>query len=71
MHQPRAPRPDHAHPRQPGPIAREAIREAQALLYGGKPGLQGDDALAERERLRLEDEDKANRQGQLPLRSDR
>jgi hypothetical protein len=65
-----APRPGSPHARQPGPAARSAILEAHALLYGGKPGLLGDDALAERERLRQESYAAARRQGLLPLRSD-
>ncbi|WP_268960858.1 hypothetical protein [Pseudoxanthomonas winnipegensis] len=39
------------------------------MLYGGKPGLLGDDALAERERVRQESDAALHRQGLLPLRS--
>lgn len=37
------------------------------LLYGNVPGLLGDEALAERERLRLEAEAENDRQGELHL----
>ncbi|MEN5208007.1 hypothetical protein ABE493_07775 [Stenotrophomonas terrae] len=47
--------------------ARRAIDEAMALLSGGETGLQGDDALAERERLRVEAEAARQRQGELTL----
>lgn len=41
---------------------------AFATLYSDAPGLVGDAALAERERLRMEDEAKASLQRALPLR---
>jgi len=47
--------------------ARAHIGEAMRLLYGDAPGLQGEEALAERERYRREDEARACAQGVLPL----
>lgn len=41
--------------------------EAMRLLYGNAPGLSGDEALAERERLRREDEARTDPQSALPL----
>lgn len=55
------------HRRVAGPLGLQAIAEAERLLSGDLPGLVGDDALAERERLRRQDEDGQNRQGRLPL----
>lgn len=64
----RAPRASHnRHRRVAGPVGRQAIEEAERLLSGDLPGLTGDDALAERERLRRQDEDGQSRQGRLPL----
>lgn len=48
-------------------VARGHIVEAMRLLYGDAPGLQGDEALAERERYRCEDEAREAAQGLLPL----
>lgn len=59
------------HPQRRTPITPSAVQamlKARAELYSDAPGLQGDDALAERERLRLEAEAKARRQGVLLLR---
>lgn len=48
----RAPRAPHPAGRKPiSPVARQHMDEAMRLLYGNAPGLVGDDALAERERL--------------------
>lgn len=64
----RAPRAPHdRHRRVVGPLGLQAIEEAERLLAGDVRGLVGDDALAERERLRRQDEDGRNRQGHLPL----
>jgi|GEM_PF-1873826 len=64
----RAPRAPRFHCRRAvGEVGRRAIAEAMQLLYGGVPGLQGDAALAERERLRLEAEAENDRQGELHL----
>lgn len=50
-----------------GVEGRLAVAEALALLSGSQAGLQGEDALAERERLRLEAERAKQRQGELEL----
>lgn len=47
--------------------ARAHIAEAMRLLYGNAPGLQGEEALAVRERYRCEDEARAAAQGVLAL----
>ncbi|ASK91852.1 hypothetical protein KWH04_09800 [Xanthomonas campestris pv. trichodesmae] len=52
----RAPRAPHPADRKPiSPVARQHMDEALRLLNGDTPGLTGEDALAERERLRRED----------------
>lgn len=50
-----------------GVEGRRAVAEALALLSGSQAGLQGEDALAERERLRIEAERAKQRQGELEL----
>lgn len=62
---PRAPHP--AGRRCISEAARQHIAEAMQLLYGDAPGLVGDDALAERERLRCAVATEARAQGVLPL----
>ena len=47
--------------------ARQSIAEAQRLLYGNAPGIVGDEALAERERLWAATEAASHSQGELPL----
>ncbi|HHZ56509.1 hypothetical protein [Xanthomonas vasicola] len=49
------------------PAAQQHVAEALRLLYSDAPGLAGDDALAERERLRHADTAGAHAQGVLPL----
>ncbi|MEB2187704.1 hypothetical protein VDS18_17685 [Xanthomonas campestris pv. campestris] len=49
------------------PAAQQHVAEALRLLYSDAPGLAGDDALAERERLRMQDEAHHNPQAALPL----
>lgn len=49
------------------PAAQRHVAEALHLLYSDAPGLAGDDALAERERLRAQDEGRSNPQATLPL----
>ncbi|OUL25867.1 hypothetical protein BV378_14115 [Nostoc sp. RF31YmG] len=66
FHAPRAPRT--AGHRAISAAARAYIDEATRLLYGNEPGLQGEEALAERERYRCEDEARASAQAELPLR---
>lgn len=46
------------------------MQMAALALTDAVPALIGDDALAERERLRLEDEGRRNMQGILPLLGD-
>ncbi len=53
------------------PASLQALLRAKAELYSDRPGLLGDDALAERERYRLEDEALRQRQGLLALRPPR
>lgn len=53
----------------PNDKARAGMLAAMAELYSDKPGLVGEAALGERERLRIEDEAKATGQGVLPLGS--
>lgn len=48
--------------------AREALQAALAALYSDEPGLTGDAALAERERLKVEAEAAQRKQGVLRLR---
>lgn len=43
------------------------MAEAMRVLYGDAPGLSGDEALAERERFRREDEARSDVQQLLPL----
>ena len=50
-----------------GVEGRRAVAEALALLSGSQVGLQGEDALAERERLRVDAEAAERRQGELAL----
>ena len=45
--------------------------EARRMLYSDEPGLEGDAALAERERYRREDDAKRLAQGVLPLGGER
>ncbi|MBB5860222.1 hypothetical protein [Xanthomonas arboricola] len=49
------------------PAAQQHVAEALRLLYSDAPGLAGDDALAERERLRCADAADVHAQGVLPL----
>lgn len=64
----RAPRAPHPAGRKPiSPVARQHMDEAMRLLYGNAPGLSGDEALAERERFRREDEARTDPQSALPL----
>ena len=49
------------------PAAQQHVAEALRLLYSDAPGLAGDDALAERERLRCADAADVRAQGVLPL----
>ncbi|MBV6857237.1 hypothetical protein KWH07_06210 [Xanthomonas campestris pv. zingibericola] len=51
------------------PAAQQHVAEALRLLYSDAPGLAGDDALAERERLRAQDEAHSNPQTSLLLES--
>ncbi|MBB4722716.1 hypothetical protein [Xanthomonas euvesicatoria] len=51
------------------PAAQQHVAEALRLLYSDAPGLAGDDALAERERLRAQDEARRNPQATLLLES--
>ncbi|WP_372165337.1 hypothetical protein [Xanthomonas euvesicatoria] len=51
------------------PVAQQHVAEALRLLYSDAPGLAGDDALAERERLRAQDEAHRNPQATLLLES--
>ncbi|MGV7193734.1 hypothetical protein [Xanthomonas axonopodis] len=52
----RAPRAPHPAGRKTiSPVVRQHMNEALRLLNGDTPGLTGEDALAERERLRRED----------------
>lgn len=62
---PRAPHP--AGRRTISPVARQHMDEAMRLLYDNAPGLSGDEALAERERFRREDEARTDPQVALPL----
>lgn len=51
----------------PTPAGMAAIREGLAALYGDGTAVAGDDALALREQLRVEDEARRRRQGELHL----
>lgn len=53
--------------RSPSPTALRHIAEAERVLYGNAPGLSGEDALAERERLRRLDVPAPAPQLALPL----
>jgi len=48
-------------------VARGHIAEAKRVLYDDAPGLHGDEALAQRERYRCEEEARSAGQGVLPL----
>lgn len=48
-------------------VARGHIAEAMRVLYGDAPGLHGDEALAQRERYRCEEEARSAGQGVLLL----
>lgn len=64
----RAPRAPHPAGRKTiSPVARQHMDEALRLLNGDTPGLTGEDALAERERLRREDAARDAVQSELPL----
>lgn len=52
----------------PNHKARAGMLAAMAELYSDKPGLSSEDALIERERIRVEDEAKRLGQGVLLLR---
>lgn len=52
-------------PAKPGSVA--AMLRARAELYGNSPGMSAEEAIAERERLRLADPAANDRQGQLQL----
>ncbi|HZF98817.1 MAG TPA: hypothetical protein VEY92_11375 [Pseudoxanthomonas sp.] len=54
---------------RPNPSARQALLRARAELYSDEPGYTTEQTLAERERLRLEDEAKRVRQQVLTLRA--
>jgi len=47
--------------------ARAHIAEAMRVLYADAPGLEGDEAIAERERYRCEEEARNSLQAVLPL----
>ncbi|EGD10523.1 hypothetical protein [Xanthomonas vesicatoria] len=47
--------------------AQRYVAEALQLLYGDAPGIAGDEALAQRERYRVQDEARENPQAALPL----
>lgn len=47
------------------------LLQAMQALYSDEPGLEGEAALAEKERLRVEDEAARHRQGVLLLRGAR
>lgn len=51
----------------PTPSGMAAMLAAQAELYGEGDPITGDDALALREQLRVEDEQRDRRQGELRL----
>lgn len=51
----------------PNAHARAGMMAAMAELYSDKPGLVGEDALAEKARYRIEDEAKKTGQGLLPF----
>lgn len=51
----------------PNAHARAGMLAAMAELYSDKPGLSSEDALVERERIRLEDEARQAGQGVLPF----
>ena len=53
---------------RPNSSARQALLRARAELYSDTPGYTTEQTLAERERLRLEDEARRACQGTLPLR---
>lgn len=63
-HPPRAPRSGY---RVISAAARQSIAEAARLLYDDVPGLVGDEALAERERMRLAAAEVQLTQPELPL----
>jgi hypothetical protein len=52
----------------PNAVAQRGMTMALAALYGSEPGPTGDDALAEREQRRREDEARRAGQGVLVLR---
>lgn len=49
------------------PTAQQCVAEALRLLCDGAPGLVGDEAWAEHERVRIEDEARGMKQAVLPL----
>lgn len=51
--------------------SRNGVLQAMRALYSSEPGLEGDAALAEQERLRVEAEAATRRQGELLLRGAR
>jgi len=51
--------------------SRTGLLQAMRALYSDEPGLEGEAALAEKERLRLESEAARQRQGELLLRGAR
>lgn len=51
----------------PNDKARAGMLSALAELYSDKPGLVGEEALAEKARYRMEDEAKETGQGVLPF----
>ena len=63
-HPPRAPRSGY---RVISAAARQSIAEAARLLYDNVAGLEGEEALAERERLRVSAEKAERTQGELLL----
>lgn len=63
-HPPRAPRSGY---RVISAAARKSIAEAARLLYDNVAGLEGEEALVERERLRASAEKADRAQGELPL----
>lgn len=54
-------------PRQVSETAKRYIAEAARALYTDEPGLTPEQALAERERYRIEQDAKESQQGVLPL----
>lgn len=54
-------------PRQVSETAKQYIAEAARAIYTDEPGLTSEQALAERERYRVEQDARESQQGVLPL----